>query len=211
MPNYCYAEIRVVGNARCVDEFTKILDADYSYTTGEFSHTPHFFRVFEAYITNEEVFGLMKRTTYQIECAWSVYCCMMDGPMSYYAENKQDFPKQYGVFYGTYLQECARRLGLFIEIFSEEEGMGFNEYYVIDNHGYDVRNEEYSTRSYDLNDYESREDFMNKTGDYIDEDDYNEHMSDNWEGYYSVNGYEPEWIIDRLQNPIKVVAIKRRK
>ena len=131
--------------------------------------------------------------------------------MSYYAENKQDFPKQYGMFYGTYLQECARRLGLFIEIFSEEEGMGFNEYYVIDNHGYDVRNEEYSTRSYDLNDYESREDFMNKTGDYIDEDDYNEHMSDNWEGYYSVNGYEPEWIIDKLQNPIKVVAIKRRK
>ena len=64
MPNYCDAKIIVTGNARCVDEFTKIIQADYSYNEMRFTHTPHFFRVFEAGIIDEKIYGLMKQTTY---------------------------------------------------------------------------------------------------------------------------------------------------
>lgn len=209
MPNYCDAKIIVTGNARCVDEFTKIIQADYSYTEMRFTHTPHFFRVFEAGIIDEKINGLMKQTTYDITCAWSVYCCMMNGPLSYYDENKS-FADEYGVFYGTYLNECAKRLGLFIEVFSVEPGVGFNEYYLIDNHGYTAIDQTYEMRNYDLNDYKSRDDFIKQTGDYISEEDYKWSM-DEYEGWYATNGYDPDetgYISEKLCNPIKLVAAK---
>ena len=210
MPNICLAEIRVTGYAGNVDEFTRILTAYYNYDTMEFSHTPHFFRVFDTYILNEETYGVIKKVSYSIDCAWSVYCCMMNGPFSYYDENKNEFLHQYGKFYGTYIQECARRLGLFIEIFSEEEGMCFNEYYVFNNQGYQVRNEEYEMHSYDLDEYKSREDFINKTGENISEEDY-QNCIENCESYCILNGYKPDWITDKLCNPIKEVAITKIK
>lgn len=62
--------------------------------------------------------------------------------------------------------------------------------------------------NYDLNDYASREDFMNKTGEYIDEYVYKEQMEE-CEGWYASNGYEPEWIVDKLVNPINIIVAKK--
>ena len=65
-------------------------------------------------------------------------------------------------------------------------------------------------RNYDLNDYKSRDDFIKQTGDYISEEDYKWSM-DEYEGYYSVNGYDPDetgYISEKLCNPIKLVAVK---
>ena len=47
MPNYCYAEVWVKGRKECVDEFERVLTADYNYTTNTFSHKPHLWRIFE--------------------------------------------------------------------------------------------------------------------------------------------------------------------
>ena len=208
MPNYCFADIKVRGYKDNVDEFTRILQADYDYNTMEFTHKPHFFRIFDAHIVDEKLEGVMKTTWYSIECAWSVSCCMCNGPFSYYDENKERFIKEYGAFYATNLQKCAQKLGLFIEIFSSEEGMEFNEYMLYNNQGMKLRDDCYNMNNYDLNDYASREDFMNKTGEYIDEYTYKYQMEE-CEGWYASNGYEPKWIVNKLVTPINVIVAKK--
>ena len=203
MPNICIATVIVKGNINNVDEFTKIIQADYNYNTMEFTHKPHFFRVFEAPIIDEEIDGLIKTTTYSIECAWSIYACMESGPFSYYDECKAEFDE----FYGTNLQICARKLNLFIEIFSEEPGIGFNEYIMYDNLGVRFKNDCLDMHIYDLNKYKSREDFMNQTKDYISKEDYKDSLEYD-EGYYACDAIEYEPFINKMEYAINPIVIK---
>lgn len=207
MPNICFGKINVKGLSRNVDEFTNILNAYYSYNTMKFSHIPHFARIFEVDIVSEEIHGIFKQIEYNIECAWSIAACMEGGPWSYYESLKAEYKEK---FNGTTLKECARRLGLFIEIFSEEEGMEFNEYYMYNNLGIKFKDECLDTRQYDLNNYKSADDFCEKTGDYISKEDFEYHIEE-YDGYYACNAIDPEPFINNIQfaiNPIVIKVIK---
>ena len=131
MPNYCDFKMNVRGIPANVDEFIKIIQApDYTQR--------HFYRVFEADIINEtiDVFGL-KTALIDGYCAWSVYSCMMEGPFTYYDDVKNDselytMPDN-DIPLGTSLIIESKRLGLILEVYSDEPGMGFQEHIYIAN------------------------------------------------------------------------------
>lgn len=140
MPNYCDFTIRVKGYKRNVDEFIKIIQYGY-LDKDDKPFGPHMFRIFDSNVYNEEVYGIQKTAYISGYCAWSVYCCMMPGALSYYNENFEN-----GYEYGTNLINESKRLNLFIEVCSEELGMEFGEYYRIDN-GILCNSEEYEAFS----------------------------------------------------------------
>jgi hypothetical protein len=120
----------VKGTKESVEEFIKVIQADYDYGTMAFSHDRHLFRVFEAeYDEIEELYNGIYQVIINGYCAWSVYCCMLDtSKSSYYKSLKTGYPCE---FRGTTLLVESKRLHLDIEVFSEECGMGFQEHYVI--------------------------------------------------------------------------------
>ena len=186
MPNYCTAKIAIKGYKDNVDDFVKMLKADYNYGTMEFSHRKHFYRIFEVYDLDEEINGVEKTKSVEITCAWSVYCCMFDGPLSYYSDctmmpNERTTPNYYmaygdrydidkekefaaqHIIHSTHIMAETKRLGLFVEIISEEPGMGFQEHYVI-NQSTLVKNEETEFEEYYIGDNETKEDWEDDYG-----------------------------------------------
>lgn len=128
MPNYCNYSMCVVGKQRKnIEEFIEVMNADYNYSTMEFDYNRHMFRVFEA--VNDEIeerYDGSFQTIINGYCAWSVASCMLEH--GYYRDVKRDYPDN---FRGTTLPLESKRLGLDIEVFSEESGMCFQEHYVI--------------------------------------------------------------------------------
>ena len=129
MPNYCYYSMCVKGKKENVEEFIKVMQADYDYGTKKFSYDRHLFRVFEA---NCSEFYKEENDVYKVfingECAWSVMSCMFEDNFSYYKRFKEDYPND---FRGTTLTIESERLNLDIEVYSEECGMCFQEHYLI--------------------------------------------------------------------------------
>lgn len=186
MPNYCTAKIAIKGYKDNVDDFVKMLRADYNYGTMEFSHRKHFYRIFEVLDLDEEINGVEKTKIVEIECAWSVYCCMFDGPLSYYSEctmmPQKNIPNYYvphggrdrdmekekefaawHIIHSTHIMAETKRLGLFVEIISEEPGVGFQEHYVI-NQSTLVKNEESEFEEYYIGDNDTKEDWEKDCG-----------------------------------------------
>ena len=132
MANYCYYSMCVVGSKDSIEEFIKVIQADYNYDTMNFSYDRHLFRVFEAIDDDIEKIGPnLYRVTISGNCAWSVASCMFDThSTSYYSSLKSRYPD---AFKGTTLPIESERLNLQIEVFSEECGMEFQEHYVIIN------------------------------------------------------------------------------
>lgn len=139
MPNLCNGFMNVRGYRDNVDEFVKICQAKYNYRpdryAGEwnadpknFSHIPHFFRVFQAYVENENMYGLCKSITIGFEVAWSVWSCMFDGEHTYYRDTELAHP---GNHHASHILKESKRLDLEIEIWSYEYGMQFQEHYLI--------------------------------------------------------------------------------
>lgn len=152
MPNICNANVFIKGRKDAVDKFIKVLKEEYNYAEDStWEDALHFFRIFEAY--QEETlqeYGMIKLVKIQIECAWSVYCCMFPGVHTYYddfaskIEPRRD--NQSTEEYDKYIEtqnrrmrnainifDITRELNLMVEIISEEtEGMFFQEHYVID-------------------------------------------------------------------------------
>ena len=107
MPNYCTGFMNVRGYAPNVDEFIAILQANYSYHKSmtdfswcvdpdNFTHIPHFFRVFQAIPFNEVWHsGVYKCVSIDLEVAWSIYSCMFKGPHTYYDEFERNHPGQH--------------------------------------------------------------------------------------------------------------------
>lgn len=130
MPNYCNYSMCVVGKQRKnVEEFIKVINADYDYGKMEFSCDRHMFRVFEAECNEieERDNGTFEVIIYGY-CAWSVASCMFEG--GYYRR----FQEEYGSnSRGTTLLIESKKLNLDIEVYSEESGMCFQEHYVITN------------------------------------------------------------------------------
>ena len=171
MPNICNATINIRGYAGNVDEFIKILEANYNYISSKdnnkweankdnFSHIPHFFRVFDVVLTDENnISGVYKCTQVYIECAWSVYVCLFNGPMTYFEDYERDHKGQH---YATNILRESKRLGLEIEIWSREYGMMFQEHYKICS-GVLVKNEEHS---YDVQYVDNYNDYMSIRDDF---------------------------------------------
>jgi hypothetical protein len=200
MPNYCTGFMNVRGRADCVDEFIAILQANYSYCPNlknngdhtwvadpkNFTHIPHFFRVFEAYLMDDPVYhsAVYKSVSISIEVAWSVYSCMFPGAFTYY----DDFQKNhFGDHFGSNILIESKRLQLEIEIWSYESGMCFQEHYKICS-GILVKDEEFNFKGLWLEDYSNYQEFLNDcNGDVIplSEQEFNDRIKceDYWYEY----------------------------
>ena len=152
MSNYCNYSMCVVGTKENVEEFTKVINADYDYRTMQFSYDRHMFRVFEAECDEiEERDNGIYQTVINGYCAWSVSSCMLEG--GYYKDCKERYGSN---FRGTTLLIESKRLNIDIEVFSEESGMCFQEHYVIRD-GRLICNECVDWNEYWIDDYETKE------------------------------------------------------
>ena len=178
MPNICIGTVKVRGYKDNVDEFTRIIQSNYNYDKPDLDfHKPHFWRVFEAYLSSYETYGLLAVAEYDISCAWSVAACMLPGKFSYYDDTKDGIN---GIkTYGTHLLEIGKKLNLDVEIFSSEPGVGFQEHYRIQS-GIMCEDEcteyhelyigEYETYQDLIDDYEGDDRFIKECGINSEED-----------------------------------------
>jgi hypothetical protein len=179
MPNYCDARIVFRGYKDNVDEFRRILDADYNYITKEFSKQKHFYRIFDVWDIWCEQKGVLKTMEVEVECAWSIYCCMMDGPFSYYRDcipedaDLNDENIKLHLEHSTNIMLEAERLKLEIEIVSAEPGVGFQEHYYIHDSEL-LLNTETKYHEYYIGDYDTKEEYERETAEEIplSADDY---------------------------------------
>lgn len=180
MPNYCNYSMCVVGRKENVEEFIKVIEADYDYGSMEFSHDRHMFRVFEAEVNEiEERYAGVYQAIISGYCAWSVHSCMLEG--GYY----EDFKKSFGAnFKGTTLILESERLDIDIEVFSEESGMCFQEHYII-REGKMCCNECVDWTEYWIDDYETKEEAESELGIEITDEEW-----DSGDACFSRGGFD---------------------
>jgi hypothetical protein len=199
MPNYCDAIIRVRGRRDCVDEFINVLQSDYYYAwkqgetveDNKFSHIPHMYRIFEVDIMNRVTANLITFAEIRVQCAWSVFACMFEGPYTYYDDtHTKEFTDKYGPNYGTTVVRESKRLKLDIEIYSSEPGVGFQEHYRIVNGVQVVTDEREVQFIYlaDIETYKGFEEWYPNMAKKIDEEHFKILKRDNPEGY-TIGGY----------------------
>lgn len=157
----------VKGTKENVEEFIKVIQADYDYDTMEFSFDRHLQRVFSADADELELLGNNKYlATINGECAWSVATCMLED--GYYSQMKARFGDK---FRGSTLENESERLNLDIEVYSEECGMCFQEHYVIRNGYVDVE-ACVEWNEYFLDDYETKEEAEEDIGTKITDEEW---------------------------------------
>ncbi len=183
MPNYCNYSMCVVGKQHeNVEEFIKVIQADYDYGRMEFSHDRHMFRVFEAdYSEIEKREDGRFQTIINGYCAWSVVTCMLEG--GYYNRFKSDFPDN---FRGTTLDRESKKLNLDIEVYSEESGMCFQEHYVIID-GDIVTDESVDWEEIWIEDYKTKEEAEEDLNMKITDDEWVTGLE---EGYFTRGGFD---------------------
>lgn len=182
MPNYCNYSMRAVGTKENIEEFIKVMNAGYDYGTMEFDYDRHMFRVFEAVSDeideyDDGVFAVIINGY----CAWSVRSCMFDD--GYYGRIKERYSDD---FRGTTLLLESKKLGLNIEVFSEESGMCFQEHYMIID-GELVCDECVDWGEYWVEEYETKEEAEEDLEIAITDEEWNEAQS---EGYFARGGFE---------------------
>lgn len=200
MPNWCFSRLSVIGRKECVDELVNILNAKYNYTKEEFSHIPHMFRCFLESYDIIDTYGLLVHADIFVNCAWSVYSCMFNGPGTYYDDYITDRKRnKYG--FATNILEISKNLGLWIEIWSEEEGFCFEEHYII-NQGILIKDEEYNIGiTHFIGEYNNYHDYKEDyEKDAIPEEKFNKLMSEN---VYSFIPDYKEWEYDKKFNNVK--------
>lgn len=156
MPNECSAVVKVSGRKDSVDEFIRIMNADYDYDhyveeNMSFSHNSHFFRIFSADVMDYEQDGLFVVATLDVWCAWSIACCMFDD--GYYNTIKKECEDHNVPFHGTNITECAKKLQLSIEAISEEPAMCFMEHYLVNADGEFEINDVVDMEEYYIDEY----------------------------------------------------------
>lgn len=182
MPNYCNYSMCVVGKKESVEEFIEVMNAGYNYGTMEFDYDRHMFRVFEAENDKiEERDDGRFQTFINGYCAWSVSSCMLkDG---YYRNFKEDFPDN---FRGTTLPLESKKLGLDIEVYSEESGMCFQEHYLIID-GEIVREECVDWSEIWVEDYRTKKEAEEDLDMEITDEEWVQGLS---EGYFTRGGFD---------------------
>ncbi|WP_157456889.1 hypothetical protein [Carnobacterium maltaromaticum] len=129
MPNYCEYTMKVTGLKKNIEEFIKIITADYDYTNNKFSFDRHFWRVFEACVSDIPLdLDENQPTDCFIDgyCAWSVSTC-------FFQEGYQNTFGKKETNKGTDIETESKLLDLTIEIKSLEMGCAFTEHYLIEN------------------------------------------------------------------------------
>ena len=173
MPNYCDYLMCIKGKKENIEEFIKVIKADYDYNSMRFSFDRHMFRVFEA---NDEEIEQIGEDMYQVVingyCAWSVSSCMLGEPHSYYARGKETYNEK--IFRGTTLPLESERLGIDIEVYSEESGCCFQEHYIIRNGIVEV-DDCVDWYEYFLDDYNTKEEAEKELGITITDEEWNSH------------------------------------
>lgn len=172
MPNICFFEMAIGGYYSAVDEFVKIMQNDYDKI--------HFYRIFEAYPYGETTYGLYKKIYISGNCAWSIASCMLSyrEPLvqnreikinqftGYYYDAdmyeciKNLYEHKMVQFLGTNLLEQTRRLGLTVEIYSNESGMSFCEHIKALPNGTYAYNKEGYYHEYYFGDVETYKDYL---------------------------------------------------
>ena len=178
MANNCVYNLKVIGDTKkSVEEFIQMMT--YSHPSGRY-----FARFFSADPEPIEENNGRYSTKVFGDCAWSVYSCMCDGPSTYY----RDLPG--GEL--TCLQIETRRLGLTVEVFSEEPGIGFAEHYIF-HKGKWLVNEERDFHEYWLDDdFDSIDDFMKEYELDLSPEQI-EFLEEN--GYVQIGGFDQKFII----------------
>jgi hypothetical protein len=114
-------------------------------------------------------------------CAWSVRSCMFED--GYYRDLKKDYPKE---FRGTTLRIESARLGIDIEVYSEESGMCFQEHYVIIE-GKLVCDESVDWEEVWVEDYKTKEEAEEDLDMKITDDEWVTGLE---EGYFTRGGFD---------------------
>ena len=182
MANNCLYEMRVVGKKENVEEFVKIL---------KYEVKDHWLsRIFSAYDENWENLkdGRVVCSIYG-DCAWSVHSCMFSGYGSYFGDGAdlKDGQSTAGIE--------SKRLGLEIEIYSTEPGIGFAEHYLIKNGEVLINDEtDYAEYWYEPSEWDSFEEFKKEYGlpDDVEEDDIVDgtYYEGGYDVYFQADSYE---------------------
>jgi hypothetical protein len=174
--------MRAVGTKENIEEFIKVMNAGYDYGTMEFDYDRHMFRVFEA-VSDEidEYDDGVFAVTINGYCAWSVRSCMFDD--GYYGRIKERYSDD---FRGTTLLLESKKLGLNIEVFSEESGMCFQEHCMIDK-GEVVIDECIDYEEHYIGDFDTIEEYNEEYGTNFTEDMIQD------EEYIYIGGYGDEY------------------
>lgn len=166
MPNYCNFEMKVTGTKENVEEFIRVINADYYIDKdGHCDCDRHFWRIFEADVFKESFennYGYIKIDGY---CAWSVYSCMCDGEDTY-----NEISPNGG---GTSLQKESEILNLTIEVFSVEPGLEFVEHFLFIN-GKWVINECVEYKEYDTLEFENVKELNAEYGTNFTQEEFEE-------------------------------------
>lgn len=172
MANNCFYQMQIQGKEEGVDEFIKIIQADYNYNE-ENKCVPerHLWRVFEACVDDEYINDGIKTVMISGDCAWSVYSCMCDGACTYQSQNPDRN--------GTTLKAESERLNLAIEVYSEECGCAFMEHFVFVN-GEQLVDKCVDWHEYPAYDYESVEELNEDYGTDFTQEEFegNEYLQD---------------------------------
>lgn len=190
MPNYCDYTMSVKGSAENVEEFIKIIKADYDYRKNEFSNKPHMWRVFEAEVYDDYYLEKLRCIEIKGYCAWSVYSCMLEGEHTYYNDMINE-----SINYGTSLLKESERLNLIFEVYSEEPGMLFEEHYIVKDNKL-IEDECLNYEEFYISEHDDYESFKNEYGkDSITEEEFNENKKYQYnfikKGGIDWNGFTP--------------------
>ena len=171
MPNYCSYSMKVKGTHENIEQFIKIIQTDYMYNKDGACINPdtnepverHFWRVFEAYVVDDETENEVRSVIINGDCAWSVTSCMCDGRWTYQGQNPNGR--------GTTLKQESARLNLSIEVFSEEPGCGFMEHIVFVN-GKSIVNDCIDWNEYYTEEFETVEEMNAECGTHFTQEEF---------------------------------------
>ena len=163
----------ITGKRDNVEALIQIMQNDYDCTPDE---PLHLWRVFNA----EETMRMSYDDTEDIitatlsgDCAWSVATCMLEG--GYQVQFNRD-----GRCNGTTLEKETKRLGLVVEIYSEECGCAFMEHYIIAS-GEFIVNETVEWSEYFMDNFDDVADFNETTGENWTEEQFEAYDEDTFE------------------------------
>lgn len=172
----------ITGKENKVEELIQIMQNRYDGTPDE---PLHLWRVFSADETMRMRYDDTKdvvTVTIDGECAWSVASCMFEG--GYQARFNSNGQRN-----GTTLEKETKRLGLAVEIYSEELGCTFMEHYIIASGNF-IADECVDWKQYFMEDFECVDDFNKTTGENWTQQQFEEYDED----FFETGGIE--WDFD---------------
>lgn len=171
MANNCFYDMKIVGDTKeAVDEFVGMLTYE--------NQDRYFARIFDADVYERTEINGKYTAKVSGDCAWSVHSCMCDGMFTYYDKGRDDKL--------TCLSVETERLGLTVEIYSEEPGVGFAEHYIYQN-GDCLLEDEVDLAEYWWDDGSSLEEFLDEYGlNDLNDEQLNQLKE---EGYIVIGGY----------------------